>query len=285
MMYKIFRSNGIKYSFFDHPSLDAFLKAGSDRSKAHPENRRLDDIDSSLGVEGGHEGWRQYVRSGAQREQKRIRELASQFQMKTPKGIRTRRRAIRGPQGDELDIHSVRSGNLDRAWRRTHKIEKKGKAKRITILYNTPIYGSQSASVAFYGPAVAAVLCEKLNQAKVSIEIISMDWTGSMWKDNASGVMKDLTIVRIKNTNAPLSLAALAATATAGFTRSALFGAQLASELPCARGMGGRDQNCSDELIRATLQRPAGEAIIVPKIYDEQTAINFITKTIKEFEK
>ena len=202
--------------------------------------------------------------------------------MKTPKGIRTKRRSSRGPQGDELDIHSVRAGNLDRAWRRTRKIEKKGKAKRITILYNTPIYGNQTPDQAFYGPAAAAILCEKLSEANVAIEIIAMDWTDGIWTLSSHSAARDLTVVRVKNTNAPLSMAALAATATAGYTRSALFNAQIASDLPCMSGMGRLDDNYSEKLVRETFQRPEGQAIIVPQIHSEDEAIRFIEKTIKE---
>ena len=47
-MYKITRLNGRTYSFHDYPSLDAFIKAGLDHSKSHPENARL--IDSFQGT-------------------------------------------------------------------------------------------------------------------------------------------------------------------------------------------------------------------------------------------
>ena len=292
-MNKVIKLRNFPYTFSDYSSLDAFIKAGLDQSKSHPENKGLHQRIQSglradpewLGIEGGHEGWRRYVREGAQTEQKRIRELAAKFKFNTPKGIRTKRRSTRGPQGDELDIHSVRSGNLDRAWRRTTKIEKKGKAKRITILYNTPIYAKHKFEQAFYGPAAAAILCDKLSEAKVAIEIIAMDWTDGIWGANPHGIKKDLNVVRIKNTSAPLSMAALAATATAGYTRSALFNVQVASALRCNSGMGGRDRNYSEALVRETFQRPEGHAIIVPELFSEAEAIRFITKTLQGIEK
>ena len=106
-----------------------------------------------------------------------------------------------------------------------------------------------------------------------------------MWNANPHNVTKDLTVVRVKNTSAPLSIATLAATATAGYTRSALFNTQLASDLPCRFGMGGLDTDYSEEIVRDTFARPEGHAIVVPQIYSQSEAITFITKTLQEIEK
>ena len=92
-MYKVVKLNNIPYTFHDYASLDAFIAAGMDQSKGHPDNKIVRNAVNSnnqsgknwLGVEGGQEGWRQYVREGAQKEQKRIADLVEKFQTENPK--------------------------------------------------------------------------------------------------------------------------------------------------------------------------------------------------------
>ena len=279
-------ASGIKRSFahFDYQGVDAYIKGGVvGNPEQHRENYRDPMFDTDwIGVSGGRNGWNSYVREGSLKEQKRIRELASQFEMKAPKGIRTKRRSTRGRQGDELDIHSVRSGNLDRAWRRTRKIEKKGKAKRITIIYSTEIYCSEKPVVAFYSPAAAAVISQKLSEAKVAVEIIAAAWQANAFRPSGNGVTTLLASCRVKTMNAPLALAPLAATSTAGWTRSGRFAICTASDLPVTGGMGRRDELFTNEIYHEVFGRPEGEVIIVPKFQNEQEAKSWITATINE---
>ena len=50
---------------------------------------------------------------------------------------KARRKVSKESQGDELDIHAVYAGNLDRAWRRTRKVASplgNSKSKRVRIV-------------------------------------------------------------------------------------------------------------------------------------------------------
>ena len=283
--------NHVPFTVHYFQSFAEYKKAADDTSGRNKRNRQDFELEQSpkwFGIVGGHSGWDDYVRDGATSEQERIKELASKFQMKTPKGIRTKRRSSRGPQGDELDIHSVRSGNLDRAWRRTQKIEKKGKVKRITIIYQSHLYAGQNQDAAFYSPAAAAVLCQKLNEANVAIEIIATSWSQTVWKSNESGASSSLIIHRVKNMNAPLNIAALATTATAGYTRSLKFRLWCNSNLPAYGYMGTLDRSFdiwSSDLYEKILRRPDSEIISVPRMENEKSALDFITKTLREIEK
>ena len=276
-----------KTTVHDFPSIDSLLseslKEFSLKNKG--TGQALPDSASWLGVSGGHEGWRSYARAGAQEEQRRIKDLARNITMGTPKGIRTRRRAIRGRQGDELDIHSVRSGNLDRAWRRTHKVEKEGKAKRITIIYSTDIHSGQKSNEAFFGPAAAAVLCQKLNEGKVATEIIATRSATYIWQDNPN-VISSAVIVRVKNTHAPLSLASLAITATAGFSRTAIFSVWCVTDLRAGGKLGIPKATETTKVVQKYLGTATDRKIIVlPPLTSENEAKEFITKTLEEISK
>lgn len=272
----------LPFTIHDYRNLDEMLRAGRAPSQANRNFGELTESRSWLGMSGGRAAWESYALEGAPEAQKRMEELARQFSKGTPRGTRTRRRAVRGRQGDELDIHSVRSGNLDRAWRRTRREDAKGKAKRITIIYNTMIRSGHKPDQAFYSPAAAAVLCQKLNEGKVQTEIIGVNWCENIWKDRSRP--NSLVIRRVKQTSHPLSIANLAVTATAGYVRSAIFGLWRGTNRAARRSLGS-SKSLPDDLAHLVFDKPEGRLINVPFFHREDEAKDFITRTLKELNK
>ena len=288
MQYTIDRFERRKFTVHNFPSFAEYYRASEDNSNQNQRNASIEFRENRLwlGIAGGHPGWSNYVVAGAKDEEQRINALAEKFSFKAPHSLRTRRRATRARQGDELDIHAVRSGRLDRAWRTMKKVPSKGKAKRITIIFQNHLYSAQNSNEAFYGPATAAVLCKKFDSARTAVEIITASWSKNVWEKNEKNVSGSLILHYLKNSGSPFSLAPLAVTATAGYTRSLKFKMWRNCNLPANVFMGTYDETFLDwgkEFLINKFTRPNSQVIFVPYIRNERQAMKFINETIEEY--
>ena len=222
------------------------------------------------------------IRKGHPEAARRMEAMMNRYTLRTPKGQRHRRRARREAQGDELDIHAVNNGRLDRAWRRSRKVDlKRGRARRITLIFQAGVMAGQDQADLFYTPVAAAVLAQKLSSARVATEII---YTGCSRGTLANG-QSVATIVRVKPPEAPLNIGALAATTLGGYYRLLCFGARMTEEKQVSYGLG-RTTNVLeiDPTAYDRFKRDDSRMVIVPLLKSDAQVEEFITETIKEVE-
>lgn len=100
---------------------------------------------------------------------KRVEKAAGTI--KLPPKMDTRRRRVRGDQGDSLDIHSVYRGQLDRAWERMGKREVTS-PPMVSIVINSIIMASTDKTVISYRGAVGVVLCQLLERFGYRVRLV-----------------------------------------------------------------------------------------------------------------
>ena len=127
-----------------------------------------------------------------------------------------KRKRTRGSQGDELDIHRVYQGQLDKAWSKSIRVEVAQKFHLVTLLIDYGGNSSESATNSLWRTAVVVRLAEELERAGKSVQIIaSFACTGSSISHNkmlSSSLM-------IKKYNEKLSMERLAAMSHIGSFR------------------------------------------------------------------
>ena len=157
----------------------------------------------------------------------KIKELSSRIEGDLPRVRNRKRRARRGRSGDELDIHAVNSGSLDRAWRRTEKVEMKGRAKskRIRIVVRLGAAWTVPAGQLFFPPATGLILAQRFIKAGFSVEIIGASLVEGLFYGRYAHVHQLLTVM-IKRFDQPLNIDALASFALGGLHRHYMFDAR-----------------------------------------------------------
>ena len=88
-----------------------------------------------------------------------------------PPKMDTRRRRVRGDQGDELDIHAVWRGQSDTAWSRMGKRQVTA-PPMVSIVINSIIQYEQDKDVISYRGAVGVVLCQLLERFGYRVRLI-----------------------------------------------------------------------------------------------------------------
>lgn len=83
-----------------------------------------------------------------------------------------RRRRVRGPMGDTMDVHAVNRGQLDRAWSSTLKSIRKGSGI-IRILVDIGGNAGANANSLRWRGVAALTMCEILIKAGYSVEIVA----------------------------------------------------------------------------------------------------------------
>jgi hypothetical protein len=91
--------------------------------------------------------------------------------IKLPPQMDTRRRRVRGDQGDSLDIHSVYRGQLDRAWERMGKRQVTA-PPMVSIVINSIIQADNDKTVISYRGAVGIVLCQLLERYGYRVRLV-----------------------------------------------------------------------------------------------------------------
>jgi hypothetical protein len=116
--------------------------------------------------------------------------------IKLPPQMDTRRRRVRGDQGDNLDIHSVYRGQLDRAWERMGKRQVTA-PPMVSIVINSIIQADQDRTVISYRGAVGIVLCQLLERFGYRVRLVvarggdAMTTSGSDDKFSCRATVKD----------------------------------------------------------------------------------------------
>jgi hypothetical protein len=91
--------------------------------------------------------------------------------IKLPPQMDTRRRRVRGDQGDSLDIHAVYRGQLDRAWERMGKRQVTA-PPMVSIVINSIISADNDKTVISYRGAVGVVLCQLLERFGYRVRLV-----------------------------------------------------------------------------------------------------------------
>jgi len=87
--------------------------------------------------------------------------------------MRNARKRTRGRQGDELDIHRVYRGDLERAWSTMRPAEKPGAGKAVTIVCNLGAHSGIEAHELFWRGAVSLHLSETLLSRGHPVQILA----------------------------------------------------------------------------------------------------------------
>jgi len=160
-------------------SLSEYIAA----AKLEPRNPRNAELvaraDSPEGINGAH--W-----AGAAGTADAVAKLTSPYadgaaiisriekaaaSIKLPPKMDTRRRRVRGDQGDELDIHAVWRGQSDTAWARMGKRQVTA-PPMVSIVINSIILADSEKTVISYRGAVGIVLCQLLERAGYRVRLV-----------------------------------------------------------------------------------------------------------------
>lgn len=147
-----------------------------------------------------------------------------------------KRKRIYGSQGDELDIHKVYQGQLDKAWTRTHRIEVAQKFHLVTLLIENGGLSGVNAYDTLWRSAVAVKIYDELIQAGKSVQIVVATNSHNNFRDKDPRLLT--TCIPVKKYNEQLSLERLSVMSNITFFRSFGFLALLAQDHPLNYGYG-----------------------------------------------
>ena len=98
----------------------------------------------------------------------RVEKLAREIVAPTPQSIK--RKLLKGAEGDELDMHRVWAGDLERAWTRARRTRTVSVSRVLVCVYMSANATVDSAVIAWRGVAGLA-LCEALEAAGYSVAV------------------------------------------------------------------------------------------------------------------
>lgn len=134
-----------------------------------------------------------------------------------------RRRKIKGSTGDEVDIHKVYQGILDKAWTRTVKEEIDAKHHLVTLFLMIGGNSEVKFMDTIWRCSVLLKLVEEIQRAGKSVQVIVGACLSSAMKENR----KLLTVsINVKKYNESLTPERLAAMSNIGFYRTFGFAAK-----------------------------------------------------------
>ena len=209
------------------------------------------------------EGWPE----GVERMRKALEALA-------PKRAQSiRRRRVRGPEGDDLDIHRVYGGTLDTAWDRMAPRPVSG-SPIVRIWVEISALASVSADKMFWRGAAALAVTEALEAAGYRVEVIAYAQSNNVVKGKEN--QDCFTAFTAKESNQPLDVAKLAfLTAHPATFRVAGFAFRLCSHEAVTYGIG-----------RSNHTRPtyAEDADLVSNgVFSKEAAQNWINASMARF--
>lgn len=155
-----------------------------------------------------------------------------------------KRKAAKRASGDELDIHAVRAGSLDRAWRRMELTEcnrrKRGKHVRIMVDYG--VNCATPAARIMETWTAAWVVAKRLSEAGASVEVWAVQASKNSWHPDGISSKTwtgyDESSVCIKQRSMPLAMSSFAMFALGGMFRIYGFAANMTAPGPCHFGLG-----------------------------------------------
>ena len=228
------------------------------------------------------------LRDGWQHGINQIDQLSSTLKHITKLRTKSRRKSFRDSQGYSIDIHRVYAGALDKAWRNTRRIDTHkigpSEAKRVTLYVTLGGNAHISGDEMFYSPACALVLASHIVKSRIPVEIIAASATSRLTQYPKSS--DSLVEITIKAFNAPFNMSSFVSTALGGFYRGYVWRCEalLAEENKqnLSYSWGGMLSLENVPEIEEAAKRKKSRVIIVPAIYNEKDAIQFIKEQIGE---
>ena len=213
---------------------------------------------------------------------KQIQGMANDIAHVTPKVKGTRRKVSKESQGDELDIHAMRRGDLQ-AWRRMRKVESpkdRGRARAVKICISLAHGALTTADQMAIGPAAGLALAQKLCAHGIAVEI--WGYSGSYGYLEGPRKGKDLFVeVCLKRRNVPFSLARLSLASVAALERYYMFRAACTGPA-ASMGMGSASTRGSQERESNMCNRDKTvKTIVCPRIRDTESAAAWVQSQLE----
>jgi hypothetical protein len=187
------------------------------RLDEHRKRRDIDWLGLDGEVKGGettHAAISRLVRDGWRKGVDLMQEVSSQVTMPAPRQIRRVQRWM--SQGDDIDMQKVWNGDLDTAWRGTHRDYRSG-PQRVRLLVDAIESGGEDSKTMRWRGVAALKLADALTEAGYSVQIESVINCKDSSDDQKRFVMRCI----VKDYTQPVDLLTLAATsALPAFFRS-----------------------------------------------------------------
>lgn len=188
-----------------------------------------------------------------------------------------KRKRVRSDRGDELDIHQVYRGELNKAWKRTKRLSKKA-PKRFTLVARIGANCNTDSDELFWRGVSTLALATVLTKAGHSVEIIGYIQNNGCYGNKANSSRLD--IVTVKNFQNPLDVDALAnVLCLSGFFRHFMFRAWLTSERTVVGSYGQAKYEKLD--FRSGNTKATQIDIQSHKLRNKETVERFIKDTIQ----
>lgn len=206
---------------------------GSDRAESIFKGPRSNE--SWAGGLGTLKKWRKASRDGWPEGVKRMRKALSAIKPARAKSIKRRRRWA--DQGEEVDIHRVFSGNLDKAWRGFERRQAFG-SPIIRVWIEASAHCGRSAESLFWRGAAGTAMVEALEEAGYRCEVWVFEWCKSLFrKDHGDG--ETAFAFRAKASNEMFDIDRFTLlTAHPSTLRTMVFAMNYATEFKASAGLG-----------------------------------------------
>ena len=239
---------------------DTFLHGAAGHWLGEP-GKSVEEIDAMLSV-----GWQ----DGAMK----IDEMADSMSLPIPKINKNRRKARRGSSGDELDIHRVLSGQLDRSWRQMAKARQTKGNKLMRIFCEIGGDWKRSADSLFLAPALAVAISRHMEGKGISTELVACSYISDVYQESR-GDSDVYTEIRLKEFGFRVNLASLAVVAHAAFFRLWVLRSLMIKPKVCTAYLG-HPERPREENMRAS---DKARMVFIPTMLYEDDA----KKWLKEF--
>lgn len=193
---------------------------------------------------------------------------------------KSKRRKVKSNHGDELDIHAVYAGQLDKAWTRSYREVFDKQHSLITLVIDVGANWGEDALSSLWQSAIASKLLDDMTKARKSVQIVLANAGGSAFIENR----KQLTCsVVVKKYNQKLTSSRLASMSHLGYFRVAFFAQMCLSEYTLEYGLGHHiplESNLPIQLedeIRAGHTKP----IFIGKVRSAQQALDYLNEIYK----
>ena len=199
----------------------------------------------------------------------------------------TKKVRVRRDFGDELDIHAIYTGQLDKAWSSMVRCPSEIEAPLVTLLINIGGLWSASVTDSLWRAAATLKIVDDLTKSGKSVKVIA----GGISSNAIIGDSRpQTTSIVVKNYNEQISVERLAAMTHLGFYRTFCFGAKCAGKGRLSGGLG-QTMDYSEEsgMIPANIKQEIDEGktkiVIVGKIMSGSGAVREIEKAKKQLER
>ncbi len=242
------------------------------RNSIHSQRDRV----SWWGMPGGWMAVKDAVAHGWPDGVKKAQDALKELKSSIPRAKTQRRVKVRGPQGNELDIHRVYAGDLQRAWRGTEKQERfpsKRQGKKVTVAVELGISAMQDASILFWRGAVAMFMADILTRQGYSVQILGVLSVNGL--DSNEYRAKHVITVELKPFGSKLNLdSTMACTGLAGFLRGHMFKAICCFDVKVSGGLGSPAR--LTDWIPPQIANHTNHMIYVQSVRDLSSAKQFI---------